>query len=200
MTLIAKANTTTEYSPIPEGTHIARCVRIIDLGHQYSQQYDKWTAQVRLDFEIPDEMIEIKGEQVPRIIGKTFTNSLGERSNLRKMLESWRGKKFTDEELAGFNLADLAGQPCMVTVAHREYNGRTYADVAALVALPKSIPAPEQVTPFVVFDLDNFEAIEELDNVPEWLADKIKDSKEWLERFAPAAVATEASSEEDLPF
>ena len=199
MTLISKANSNTEFSPIPEGTHIARCVRIIDLGHQYSQQYDKWTAQVRLDFEIPDEKITIKDEELPRIIGKTFTNSLGERSNLRKMLESWRGKKFTDEELAGFNLADLAGLPCMVTVAHREYNGRTYADIAALVALPKGIPAPEQITPSLVFDLDAFESIEDMDLVPEWLQDKIKDSQEWLERFAPPAPVPEAPKDE-LPF
>jgi len=38
------------------------------------------------------------------MISKRYTMSLGEQSTLRKDLESWRGKKFTPEELQGFDL------------------------------------------------------------------------------------------------
>ena len=45
-----------------------------------------------------------KSDIIARTISATYTLSLGERSNLRKMLESWRSRAFTPEELQGFDL------------------------------------------------------------------------------------------------
>ena len=60
-------------------------------------------------WELPGEEIEIEGEMKPRAISETYTNSLGEKANLRKMLENWRGRAFTQEEMDGFDLRNVLG-------------------------------------------------------------------------------------------
>ena len=188
------------YSPVPEGTHLARCVQIIDLGHQYSEFYDKWSDKVMIRFELPNELIEVDGEQMPRIIGSTYTKSLSEKANLRGMLEGWRGKKFTEEELQGFNLAVLIGLPCMVTVTHRQSNGKTYADIAGVVAPMKGLEAPEQMTESLIFDIDDFDALNEIDRLPEFIQNMIRKSREWQTVTAAGEFSEEDMPDGDLPF
>lgn len=197
MSLIVK-NEVSNFDPIPEGTHFARCVQMIDLGSQYSETYDKWSSKVMIRWELPNEFYEDKdGNQQPRMIGKTYTKSLGENANLRKMLEGWRGKKFTDEELAGFDLSVLMSLPCMITVTHSTNNGKTYADVSGVAALPKGMEAPAQITESVVYDLDSFEALEAIEDLPEFIQNQIKKSKEW-ETFTGADQLP--ATDDDMPF
>lgn len=197
MSLIVR-NEVSSFDPVPEGTHFARCVQMIDLGNQYSEAYDKWSAKVMIRWELPNEFYEDKdGNQQPRMIGKTYTQSLSENANLRKMLEGWRSKKFTDEELQGFNLAVLIGLPCMITVTHSTNNGKTYADISGVAALPKGMEAPAQITESLIFDIDSFEALEDIGKLPEFIQNQIKKSKEW-ETFAGADQFPE--TEDDMPF
>lgn len=145
-----------DYSPVPEGTHIARCVRVIDLGMQPgSQQYPEPRAKVLLAWEIPDEPIKIDGEERPALIMARFTASLHKKSQLRALLESWRGRAFTDEELKGFSLKHILDVPCMVTVVHSEANGRTYANVKSVAKMPKGVPAPARVTPLTWYEIED---------------------------------------------
>src|SRR5262245_59119957 len=45
------------------------------------------------------------------------------------MLEHWRAKAFTAEELKGFNLSKLKGAPCHVNIVHKVNNGTIYANL-----------------------------------------------------------------------
>ena len=54
----------------------------------------------------------------PFAVSKTYTASLFEAAALRKDLESWRGKSFTEEELGGFDISKLLGCTARIEVGH----------------------------------------------------------------------------------
>lgn len=160
-----------DFKPIPEGTYIALCVRVIDLGTQISsfQGADKLQRKVLIAWEVPDEMVEFDGEKRPALIMQRYTASLSDKATLRKHLEAWRGRRFTEEELRGFDLKNVLGKGCQIQVLHSE-NG-AYANVAAIMALPKGVPAPDPHHPLVHFSLDEGEFSE---GIYDGLSDKLK--------------------------
>ena len=177
MSLIVSGGSAIE--PIPEGTHLARCVQIIDLGTQFSETYKRDSRKVMIRWELPTEsFIDEEGNEIPRMIHAVYTQSLSEKATLRKMLEGWRGKRFTDEELRGFDLSVLAGLACMVTVVHNTVNGNCYANVTAVAAIPKVMNVPDQVNESIVFDIDNPVDQVKIECFPEFIQKMIRNSKE----------------------
>lgn len=160
-----------DFKPIPEGAYIASCVRVIDMGTQITtfQGADKLQRKVLVAWEVPDEMVEFDGEQRPALIMQRYTASLSDKATLRRHLEAWRGKRFTDDELKGFDLKNVLGKACQIQVVHSE-NG-SYANVAAIMALPKGTLAPEIHHPLVHFSLDEDEFSE---GIYDGLSDKLK--------------------------
>src|SRR5687767_15519142 len=89
-----------DFDPVPEGSHLAVCDMFVDLGLQDSRFGAK--HKIYLRWQIPALRVEFErdGQQVnaPMSIGATYTLSLSEKSNLRPMLQAWRGRAFTPEE------------------------------------------------------------------------------------------------------
>lgn len=147
--LIARDNSdgrSSEFVPVPPGMHLARCYRLIDLGTQKSVWQDrvKHLHKIMIQWEIHSEddtgspLLTAKGE--PLSISKNYTNNLGDKATLRADLSSWRGRDFTDEERKGFNLKNILGQWCMLTVARTPgKNGKEYSNVVAVSPVPASI-------------------------------------------------------------
>ncbi len=179
--IVAKESSGQSFEPITQGVHMATCIMVIDLGEQYSQQYDKTQRKIMLTFEVHDETVEINGEDKPRNISKEYTLSLGEKSNLRKDLESWRGKKFTETELQGFSLDKVLGVSCQLNILHTDRGNNVYANVASIIPLPKGMAMFPVVGEKVVFDLDAPEIEETMKKLPEWIQKKIKDSETYKE-------------------
>ena len=73
---------------------------------------------------------------------KRYTLSLHEKASLRKDLESWRGRAFNDDELAGFDLENLLGAPAMICVVQAAVSGQVYANVTAIMKAPKGLTPP----------------------------------------------------------
>lgn len=120
------------FIPAPPGLHLCVCCDVIDLGMVETQWGEK--AMIRISWQTQDLM----EDGTPYLISQRYTASLHEKSNLRQDLESWRGRAFTQEELAGFDLENLIGVPCQIQVAHNlGSNGKTYANVQAIVTAPK---------------------------------------------------------------
>jgi hypothetical protein len=145
---------TGNFSPPPEGTFIGICYRVIDLGTQETS-YKGQTKHQRLlllSWEIPDELMD---DGRPFSISRRYTYSSSPKSNLRKDLESWRGKRFTDAEIEGFDVATLLGVGCMLNVAHSEKEGTTYANIGAIVRLPKGSKIPPMSNQCVALSLDD---------------------------------------------
>lgn len=183
MAIIAKKPEGEEtFEPIPEGVHLAVCYGIVDLGTHYSEKYDKKYRKIRIFWEIPEETFEKDGKEIPRFISKEYTNSLGDKSNLTKDLQAWRGKKFTEEELAGFDLENIINKGCQLQVIHSD--DKKHANIAAIMAMPKGIKAPKPINENVYFDLDSGDSIEVIDELmlalPEWIQNKIKESETYL--------------------
>ena len=128
---------------VPEGNHIAVCYRVIDLGTQHGEYLGKPKIQrkVLISWELPDEKM---ADGRPFTIGQKFTWSMSEKANLRQVLESWRGKAFTEADFGpgGFDIANIIGVGCMLNVVHSHKNGKTYANIASVAKLPKGMASP----------------------------------------------------------
>ena len=135
MSLIVK-DTKREYSPAPEGLHQAVCVDVVDLGIQKTRFGD----QVKIEIRWVIEAIDPKTER-PFMVVRRFTPSLHEKASLRATLESWRGRKFNEEELKGFDIEKLLGANCQLQICHNiAEGGDVYANVQAVVPIGKGMP------------------------------------------------------------
>lgn len=157
-----------DFTPVPPGTHFAICDQVVDLGKQKTsfQGTESVKRQVYIRWQIPAERVEWEQDgqkhEGPAVIGKTYTLSLGEKANLRKDLQAWRGKPFTPDELRGFDIAKLLKVPATVTVTHTEKDGRTYANVASVGGIPKGLAAPTMEGEAILYDNDNMQSFERL--------------------------------------
>ena len=179
------------YEPVNAGNHIARCVQMIEVG-TVSTEYlgePKQLHKVRVTWELPLETKVFKeenGEQ-PFVLSKEYTLSMHEKSNLRKDLEAWRGKKYTEEETKGVDITKLVGVPCMLNVVHEEKKGNVYANIASITPLPKGMVCPPQVNNSFVLSYDNFN-FEMFNSLPAWLKEKMEATPEFQKVKSPATV------------
>lgn len=177
MGLVAKEGGGSKYPPIDEGIHTGVCYSIVDLGDVYSEKFENTSRKVLVTWEIPDETIEIDGKMMPRAISREYTLSLSSKANLRKDLEAWRCKKFDDEELKGFDLKNVLGKGCQLQVTHTSKGADTYANISAIMGLPKGVKPKQLVNDTVYFDLEAEGALNLLEKIPQWVQDKIKKSE-----------------------
>jgi len=176
------------FQPTPAGNHVAICYRFIDLGTQLIewQGVKKTQRKVLISWELPNELMT-EGEKAgePFSIGKRYTWSMHEKANLRNDLESWRGKKFTDDDFAGptrFNVKNIVGKPCMLSVVHDAKDGTTYSNITNVAAMPKGMPMPKAVNKPVYFSLmPEFFDNSVLEGISEKLQETIKNSPEYKE-------------------
>lgn len=201
MSIMASANPKRE--PIPEGIYPAVCTRVIDLGVQQNKMFGNTAHKVLFCYEIPDCTIEIDGKQMPKMVSKEFTVSLGEKSSLRPWLTSWRGKGFTEAELEGFDLKNVLGAPCQLQVVHNE---KGYENLS-IMALGKGQPRPTPATELIYFDLSVPDCMELIKKLPEWVQERIKLSpnyRYYLENVVGEQTQPEFEDidmdENDLPF
>lgn len=137
MSIIAKKKKS-EFSPAPEGLHGAVCCDVVDLGIQKSQWGEAHKVEIRWQLEETDPKTD---PPRPYMVVQRFTLSLHEKSRLRPMLEAWRGRKFTSDELDGFDLEKLVGANCQVQVIHNvQDEGEVYANIQAVVPAAKGAP------------------------------------------------------------
>ena len=124
-----------EFTPAPEGFWPAVCVDVVDLGEVKSvwEGKEKIQHKVRIAWEINQLMDD--GRRY--IVSRRYTASLHEKAQLRKDLDSWRGRQFTPEELREFDLERVLGAPCCVFVEHQDgQDGKVWANVTKVVKVP----------------------------------------------------------------
>ena len=190
MSLISTTGASEDYKLVTEGTHLARCYLMVDVGRQETSYGDK--EKVVLGWEIPEQLTD---DGRPLIIYSTYTNSMHEKANLRRDIESWRGKKLTEDESRAFDLRNVLGHPCQLSIVHNENNNRMYANVQAVIGIPKGLPVAEAINDVICFDLD---AGDDVSILPEWLQRKVSDRKS--AETAESVEAVEESFNDDIPF
>ena len=174
------------YEAIPAGSYVARLFSLIHIGTQsFEYKGEKKTAnKVRLTFELPTEMKEFKeGEgKKPYIISQEFTLSMHPKSKLRPTIEAWLGTKLGDEEAYSFNLEDLIGKECLLSVIHTEKEGNTYANISTISPLPKGMECSEQINKTINLNYTNFDD-EVFNALPNFLKDKMMATPEYAGIF-----------------
>ena len=183
MAILAKGNDgESNFKPVPEGTHLARCITVVDCGMQKIEWKgeEKWQHKVWIAFEIPAVRVQWTDKEdvehdKPAIIGKMYTNSISEKAHLGIHLAAWRGKAFTNKEIAdGFDVSVLLDKPCQVSVAHNTANnGKTYANINAIMGLPAGVEAPAREGDLMLYDPGAAEAPQVFEKLPEWLQEKV---------------------------
>lgn len=204
------------FTPVPPGTHLARCYRIIDLGTQkvVGSFGEKRQPKIMVQFEVHGEddkgnaLVTDKGE--PLSISKNYTLSLSENATLRKDLTSWRGKEFSPEELRGFELKNILGHWAMLSVTRAiGNNGKEYTNIIGISGVPSAIKKaglPEGRNKPVLFSIAEAD-MELFESFSKSIQEKIQASPEWNsffgKQYAKDQIETRKSldeMEDDVPF
>lgn len=176
-----------DFEIAPAGTHVATCFRFIDLGTQMIdyQGESKTQRKVLLSWELSNERLS-NGDNAgqPFTMGKKYTWSMSEKATLRKDLESWRSRAFIDADFKGekrFNIRNVVGAACLLSVSHDERDGKTYANIKAITSLPKGMEKPAPINKPTYFSLEpEFFDNSTLDGLSDRLKEIIKTSPEYL--------------------
>lgn len=208
-------DTGSTFTPVPAGMHLARCYRFIDLGTQQTNFEGKvdYKRKLKIVWEIHGEddagkpIVTDKGE--PMIITKDYTMSWNDKATLRKDLQSWRGREFTDEEQKRFDIKSILDKWCMLNVAHKPKKTGTgsYANVVAVTPVPNAIKnalpkGHNKCGMFMISEPD----MEMFDSFGKHLKDTIQNAPEWKAVQGRATTATEAPKgafddmADDIPF
>lgn len=184
---------------VPPGTHVAVCFRIVDLGTQPDSGFGE-KKKVCIFFELPHERITIDGKEKPMGISRFYTASLSKKASLRKDLVSWRGREFTKEELEGFELKNILGKPCQISVVENESHKSV---IDAVVAIPKGMQVPPAFNPLVEYSIEEGRN-QVYKSLPEWVQKACDDCLEWNTEAPPERKITDADvpeqPQDDVPF
>ena len=205
MGLIAKDTGEGDFSLAPQGTHLAICYMVADLGLQESNFAGdkKVKHQCYVRWEMPHERVEWttpegQPKSGPMTIGKFYTVSLHEKSALRKDLEAWRGRAFTDEELKGFDLFNLLGVGCQVTITHKDSGGKVRDNVGGIAGWPKGVPkATATENPVIKYSDDDRSQYSEL---PDWIKKKLSEQADPNTPPPGQAGDPGATLDDEIPF
>jgi hypothetical protein len=153
-----------DFPKLEPGIYHGTCFSIVDLGttdQEYKGVVSKKT-RVHLGFEIteavdPSTNIVMMEDGRPFGVFKTYTASLFEAATLRKDLESWRGKSFTEEELAGFDISNLIGCTAKIEVGltkKSDFGDGGNPKILALREPKEGVQKVETHNDTLIFDLD----------------------------------------------
>lgn len=148
MAIIVSNNGGGSFTPHPEGPFATTCADVHDLGMVEVTWQGTTKNQHKIDIyfycgETVEKEYDGEKRTVPLLVRSRFTATLDDRGRLRPFLESWRGKKFTPEEEKAFDLETLILAPAFIQVSHNEVNGKTYANIDAIMRMPKGMTQPD---------------------------------------------------------
>jgi len=185
----------------PAGTHAAWCVAVIDLGVQYSERYDSSQQKVRIEWELSEERTAA-GDVF--LVGREYNNfvTLSGNSIFKRTLEAWRGQPFDAEGLKSFDIANLLGKGCMLTLMENvASNGKTYTNVEGATAVPKGLTMTPLTSEPYLFDFETMDPAAWV-RLPDWIRGRIEKATNWQPKgMMQTAQEAERTTEGDpIPF
>ncbi len=190
-----------DYKPIPEGTHRAVSSALVDLGLQDAFGIPK--PQLMIRFEFPDlraNRIE-NGVQIdePMVKWQFYTNSLNKKANLRRDLDGWRGRGFTKEELEGFDVRNVIGHACQISIIHDNSGDRVKDKINNISKLMGDGAKPLPELEVISYSRDEGE-IQQWNLLPEWIQEKINQQLDDDISPPPVQVDDDSFEDDDVPF
>lgn len=187
--------------PVSAGTHHAICYGVVDVGtHPVTNPEFQPAREVIILFELPNERGNFPSKEDPNVktdqprgLHARYINVLSTKSKLRKMLVSWRGREFTEAEMEKFDISSVIGANCMATVIHKvgvgKNAGKTFANLDAVMGLPKGMPSRKAENPRAYFSFEDQTAGNVIipANLPKWINELITSSFEYKDLMEPKA-------------
>ena len=198
---------------IEEGNYIATLYRIIYIGTIKTEYMGetKNVFKVDLTWELNNEMKVWKEGEEPKpvVVSKQYTLSMGSKANLRPIVEGIIGG-MSDAEAINFDIDELLGKSCLLNISHgTAESGAQYLKLATS-KLMKGMTPPTPFNEQKILSFDKWD--EELyQSLPEWLRNKIAESREyqWMKNPAPQGKGYDTTSPkyeegevnvDDIPF
>lgn len=186
------------------GNQPARLVALVDLGTVnkpgFKGKPDYNAHEIYLVWELVTQ--QLSGSTNNHVIGRAYTASLGDKANLRKLIEKWFGKAIPDGQ--EFDLACLLGQPCLLDVTTSKDGKWPQLDPLCASKVPKGMPCPEAKRKPVMWEIAEHDQLpEHLDWLPflygESPCDRIARSDEWKAKKGTAQRERVAVPDDDPP-
>ena len=190
----------------PEGTHKSRCIGLVQIGTvpvEWAGEI-KQLEKVRLTFELPEELHKFKeGEdEKPVVISQEYTHSMGEKSNLRPVVEGIIGTSLHQEEANSFDLETILGMPCLLNIKHKKSaKGNTFAIIETATPLMKKMTVPEAINPIKLLTYDKWNQ-DEFNKLPSFIQERMRTSRQYIEKFGaqPELPNDTEITASDVPF
>ena len=204
MAIIAEKPEGGNFIQVEPGTYVARCYSMIEIGTievEFKGEKKK-QHKVAITWELPTETAifhEEKGPE-PFVVSKKYTLSMHEKANLRKDLESWRGKGYTDDEAEKVDITKLIGQPCLLSVIQSprpDDQTKTYTQITSISKMMKGQDCPPQINPTKILSFDNFDE-NVFNSLSDYMKDMIKSSDEFKRMQEPNQVHDERMDNDEL--
>lgn len=188
-----------KYEQPEQGIYNAACIGLYDIGTQHGEYQGKETIkrQLIIEFELLDEQIDINGEKKNKNFSGFYTQSIKDKSNLRKHLIGWRGRDFTPEEIKDFDLKNILGTNCILVIGK---NQKGNAKIESISKWKGEVVKPERDLRY--FNFEDFSGVFP-ENLPEWVKNNCMKSDEYklYERSLNKAIPEDGSTnDEDTPF
>lgn len=185
MAIIAKDSGTFDRELPEAGFQDAVCSKIHDLGKQLTTYQGKtsFPNKVLITWELAELMKEGDYAGKRFLVHKEYTLSMNKKANLRKDLESWRGRAFTDEEVVeGYDVEKLLKVQCTLSLVIVTREGKDdYVKITAVAPARKEAPI----------------MVPELEDgwCPDWITNKINQGA-----GAGGEVGAEKIDDDSVPF
>ena len=153
----------------PAGMHQARCIGLESYGYVKSDLFPETKPSPKMG--IVWELLGItSSDGQPMTVRQTYTRSLHEKSKLRPVLESWRGKSFTDAELAAFDLEKVLGAHCSIMISTgKNKDGQEVYKVLAITPMQGEANAPSLMATYIWDCIEHGLHGEHWEMLPVWL-------------------------------
>lgn len=108
------------------GSHQAVCCQVHSLGYQVFKGQVSFSPKCVFIFELDEKMKNGEMAGKPFVLSERHSQYMGKpgkSSNLRKFLEKWKGKEYTEEEAKATNIKKCEKVPCTLLVDHEPKEG-----------------------------------------------------------------------------
>lgn len=188
--IVATDSPKRDNTPAPSGSHLARCVQIIDNGTSLDEfaGESRRRRTIAIGWEVypEDEDGEIMANEQGEyfLVWENWTLSMNEKAKMLQRLESWRGKSLTPDERKRFEVGTLLDKPCRLSVIHNTADKggttRTYANVSGIAPATKreTDGLPDRGHDLVFFNI-NKPDMALFETFADWRKEKITHAEEW---------------------
>ena len=167
----------------PAGTFPARVYSIIYMGTIKGEYKGTPTEsyKVRISWELPTKTRVFKeGEPAkPFSVSKELTLSMGSKSSLRPLVEGMLGVSFTDDDAKSFDVDELLGKECLISIAHKESPNGKYVAINSTAQMPEGMTCPPAVNKPKILSYDRFDK-EYFVTLPKFIQEKMEKTPEFI--------------------